>query len=309
MHDHMMNLTLAILIPLILLSCWLYTAHLARTSFPQLRNKRICLLIAHPDDEAMFFSPTLLALTEPALGNHVKILCFSTGNNDGLGAVRQKELIASAGLLGLRVPIEDVLVIDSPSFPDSMTADWPANLVAEVLSSAFSPPSASPARRSSASKVNGAVRTSEGPPEATIDILLTFDKDGVSGHVNHISLYYGARAWLEGLMKGRRGWRCPVGLYTLASTGVVRKYISIIDAPVTMIWGIVSGVFRRGDGREGAARPAPDKFLFVNDLTHYRRAQRAMTYGHKSQMIWFRWGWIGVGRYMIVNDLKREVIK
>jgi len=44
-----------------------------------LRNKRICLLIAHPDDEAMFFAPTVLALTEPALGNHVKILCLSSG--------------------------------------------------------------------------------------------------------------------------------------------------------------------------------------------------------------------------------------
>lgn len=48
-------------------------------SFPRLQNKRICLLIAHPDDEAMFFAPTVLALTRPELGNHLKILCFSTG--------------------------------------------------------------------------------------------------------------------------------------------------------------------------------------------------------------------------------------
>lgn len=48
-------------------------------SFAKLRNKRICLLIAHPDDEAMFFSPTVLALARPELGNHLKILCLSTG--------------------------------------------------------------------------------------------------------------------------------------------------------------------------------------------------------------------------------------
>ena len=48
-------------------------------SFPQLENKRICLLIAHPDDEAMFFSPTVLALTRPEMGNHLKILCLSNG--------------------------------------------------------------------------------------------------------------------------------------------------------------------------------------------------------------------------------------
>lgn len=50
----------------------------ART-FPQLENKRICLLIAHPDDEAMFFAPTVLSLTRPELGNHLKILCLSSG--------------------------------------------------------------------------------------------------------------------------------------------------------------------------------------------------------------------------------------
>jgi len=26
-------------------------------------------------------------------------------------------------------------------------------------------------------------------------------------------------------------------------------------------------------------------------------------------MKWFRWGWIGVSRYMIINDLKKEKIK
>lgn len=50
-------------------------------SFPRLQNKRICLLIAHPDDEAMFFAPTVLALTRPELGNHLKILCLSTGKH------------------------------------------------------------------------------------------------------------------------------------------------------------------------------------------------------------------------------------
>lgn len=74
-----MELYLALTIPILLATAWLYTAQVARTSLPSLRNKRICLLIAHPDDEAMFFSPTLLALTAPDSGNHVKILCLSSG--------------------------------------------------------------------------------------------------------------------------------------------------------------------------------------------------------------------------------------
>lgn len=70
---------LACATPILLATAWLYTAHITRVSFPKFRNKRICLLIAHPDDEAMFFSPALLALTDGRLGNHVKILCLSTG--------------------------------------------------------------------------------------------------------------------------------------------------------------------------------------------------------------------------------------
>jgi len=76
-----LSLPALLALPILLTTCWIYTAQLSRTSFPQIRNKRICLLIAHPDDEAMFFAPTLLALTAPELGNHVKILCLSTGNH------------------------------------------------------------------------------------------------------------------------------------------------------------------------------------------------------------------------------------
>ncbi len=70
--------TTAASIPILILVLWLYTAQIAK-SFPTLRDKRICLLIAHPDDEAMFFAPAVLALTRPELGNHLKILCLSSG--------------------------------------------------------------------------------------------------------------------------------------------------------------------------------------------------------------------------------------
>lgn len=68
---------IAIVVP----SLYLYTVSVVSTRFPTLRNKRICLLIAHPDDEAMFFAPTVLALSRPETGNHVKILCLSSGKS------------------------------------------------------------------------------------------------------------------------------------------------------------------------------------------------------------------------------------
>lgn len=69
--------TLVVVIPVL----YMYTVSVVQSRFPAVRNKRICLLIAHPDDEAMFFAPTVLALTRPETGNHVKILCLSTGTN------------------------------------------------------------------------------------------------------------------------------------------------------------------------------------------------------------------------------------
>ena len=64
--------------PLIAVGLWLSAMHHAN-KFPGLSGKRIALLIAHPDDEAMFFAPTLLSLTKAQHGNHVRILCMSIG--------------------------------------------------------------------------------------------------------------------------------------------------------------------------------------------------------------------------------------
>lgn len=63
----------------ILFFLWQITSQTVTSQLPTLHNKRIVLLIAHPDDEAMFFAPTLLALTRSELGNHVKVLCLSSG--------------------------------------------------------------------------------------------------------------------------------------------------------------------------------------------------------------------------------------
>ena len=71
-------LTLGVL-AVVLPSLYIYTASVVSARFPALRNKRICLLIAHPDDEAMFFAPAVMALARPETGNHVKILCLSSG--------------------------------------------------------------------------------------------------------------------------------------------------------------------------------------------------------------------------------------
>ena len=82
---------------------------------PTLRDKRVCFLIAHPDDEAMFFAPTVLALTRPEAGNRVSMLSLSSGDAEGLGETRRRELVESALVLGLR-GAEDVHVVNNPVY-------------------------------------------------------------------------------------------------------------------------------------------------------------------------------------------------
>jgi N-acetylglucosaminylphosphatidylinositol deacetylase len=54
---------------------------------PPSTSSRYLLLIAHPDDESMFFAPTLLNVR-----GSLEILCLSNGNFDGLGKRREEEL-------------------------------------------------------------------------------------------------------------------------------------------------------------------------------------------------------------------------
>lgn len=106
-------------------------------------GSRVLLLTAHPDDEAMFFAPTILALnankprsqiqsdapgqtvlSSPDRTNpHLFSLCLSTGNADGLGSIRTKELTQSLDILGIepgrRWVVDNPYVIFIPSLHDS----------------------------------------------------------------------------------------------------------------------------------------------------------------------------------------------
>ncbi|KAJ5757472.1 uncharacterized protein N7511_006166 [Penicillium nucicola] len=269
-------------------------------SFPRLSNKRICLIIAHPDDEAMFFAPTVLALTKPELGNHLKILCLSTGDADGLGETRKKELQKSALELGLRDPSDVFIVDDLSRFPDGMDKEWDEGDVGALLASAFAPDMAKARKGAAEDKA----------PTATIDVIITFDQHGISNHPNHRSLYHGAVNFLRTLMKDKAGFTCPVTLYTLTTTSIFRKYVGVLDAPLSMLFGVwsnlrasVSGSKAKDAAKSGAG---PARLLFVSSISDWIVAQSAMVKCHQSQMVWFRWGWITIGRYMTVNDLKRE---
>ncbi|RNF07057.1 N-acetylglucosaminyl-phosphatidylinositol-deacetylase [Trypanosoma conorhini] len=133
----------------------------------------VLLVFAHPDDEAMFFSPMLEHLKRH--GVEVHFLCLSNGNYEGLGAVREKELGLSAQYLG--VHRNKVKVVNHPALQDGMQASWDAALIRQEVVSYLQ-------------KAKN-VRT-----------VVTFDQWGVSSHPNHVAAYHGVRLVKESMPPG-----------------------------------------------------------------------------------------------------------
>ncbi|KAF8477267.1 putative deacetylase LmbE-like domain-containing protein [Kalaharituber pfeilii] len=281
---------LAILsIPLFISAIWLtallYTTNPTASPSRYPTNSRILILVSHPDDEAMFFSPSLLHLTAPPLDNDLRVLCLSTGDADGLGSVRRHEILVSCAMLGVRNVSSDtkdggaagsVVVLDKEELRDEMGRVWPAQVVMQAVRD-----------------------VTEGTWGGwTPEYIVTFDMYGVSGHSNHVSAWAGARNYIRSISSSpttATETKIPK-LYTLPTVSLPRKYLSILDFPFTYLFR------KNGNGRRGAS------MLFISTWAEFGKARDAMTNAHRSQMRWFRWGWIWASRYMVMNELVEEEV-
>lgn len=170
----------------------------------------VLLVVAHPDDESMFFGPTLLSLAQLNLYN-IRVLCFSTGNADGLGSVRKSEMATACTVL--KIPSGNVDVIDHPALQDGFSSQWDQALMVKLLRQTVA--------------------------EHKIHVVLTFDDNGISGHPNHLAVHSGVRAFLmaggkattgkEGSVKEAvQGWE-------LVSTNILRKYSGLLELCVPLV--------------------------------------------------------------------------
>ena len=119
---------------------------------------RVLFVTSHPDDEVMFFGPTILGLART--GCEIFLLVMSPGREKG--HTRKKELYESCRILG--IPMSNIIVMRHTKLKDDPTVRWREELVSNII------------LRHVAS--------------FNIDTVVTFDRHGVSGHRNHISLYY-----------------------------------------------------------------------------------------------------------------------
>lgn len=74
------------------------------------QKRNVLLVVAHPDDESMFFSPTISYIT--SRGHNLHILCLSIGDADGKGNIRKEELYQACAIL--KVPLQQVKTLDHP---------------------------------------------------------------------------------------------------------------------------------------------------------------------------------------------------
>lgn len=132
------------------------------------------LIIAHPDDESMFFVPTLTNLSDASEKKEVAVICLTTGDYDGMGSIRIHELKQAVALFGvkhLHIVHDDCnVVLDQPH------RVWDIPHTVNIIDKAI---------KSVVSNMMGSDCTSLRQLN-----LITFDQYGVSNHVNHISTFH-----------------------------------------------------------------------------------------------------------------------
>ena len=154
----------------------------------------VLLVIAHPDDEIMFWTPTIKTL----LGKKIplKILCLSNGNYYGLGEIREREFDDVSRELNL----PDNRILNIPELQDNQKQKWDPSIVSEQIEDYI--------------KNNPDVRT-----------ILTFDGNGVTQHPNHISCFEGVIYYLKHHLDECK--KNNIKVYTLDSFNFFLQYTSL----------------------------------------------------------------------------------
>ncbi|XP_076035825.1 phosphatidylinositol glycan anchor biosynthesis class L [Oratosquilla oratoria] len=210
-------------------------------------KQRILIIIAHPDDECMFFGPTILHFTRDS-NSEVYLLCLSKGNYRGEGAVRTKELWESCKVLG--VAQQNVILYNSDALPDNPHVMWPTTRTANIISHHAN--------------------------SLDIDMIITFDRRGVSGHINHCSVYSAVKYLVE---MGTLPPGCIA--YSLDSVSVLRKYSSVMDLSLSFILS---------------------SCVFTVDFQNCLILKAAMRC-YQSQYVWYRKLYMIFSRYIFINTL------
>jgi len=163
-----------------------------------IKNKNVCLITAHPDDECMFFGPILRKLLSNK--NKIFILCMTNGNYEGFGKLRSKELEESCSYLSNYNDLIKVQVIDEKELPDHPNFEWSKQLCGDIIKKFVK--------------------------QNFIETIFTFDQYGISSHPNHCFLYSTV---------SELSFNQSIEVYYLQTVCLIRKYLFIFDLMPTLL--------------------------------------------------------------------------
>ncbi|KAK3369433.1 putative deacetylase LmbE-like domain-containing protein [Lasiosphaeria ovina] len=262
---------LALVIPLLLQWVIAYlVGDDARILPPQLlAAKNLLIVTAHPDDECLFFSPSILGVLDRNKAITGGLLVMSTGNNYGIGETRRQELLGSCKALGILE--KRCVALDNAALQDSPTVWWDTALIESI--------------------VDKHVKKWE------IDAIITFDEGGVSGHINHRAVSAAVSNY------ALTNPNAPVA-FALTTTALPRKYTILGDLPLTALpffWRILAALTFP---TSTATTNDGERALVANTWHRYLLTRDAFAQ-HSSQYTWDRHLYMVVSRYVWFNDLKR----
>ena len=246
------------------------------------------LVIAHPDDESMFFIPTIRNLVSS--GMTLWLLCLTMGDYNGLGKVREKELREASQLLGIKKT-----EIRSSTLQDHPSQRWSIPQVTKEILTALT---------------EMMMTTSDGTttmPSWKRIILLTFDNVGVSEHVNHVDTQYGVCSLVEnyttiGSCSSSKMAEIPIEAWQLESErNMFRKYLPIMQ----WVWLILSflGYYTRTNVPCSTPRSKSERKQQIYNWYEPKLNWSAMA-THRSQFVWYRRLFVIFSCYTYQNKLR-----
>ena len=242
-----------------------------------IHNSTLYFVIGHPDDEVMFFSPSIIELGKPKYNNDIHLVCFSNGDavDPSMGSIRSNELLHSATILG--VPRNKVTILSN--YKDGMNITWDH------------------------AKINNSLKQIIGTSAKDL-VLITFDESGVSKHPNHISLYHGCKQFYKSFYSKNKS----VSLYVLKSLNFWEKYSFTLLTNVELFVDylskyFISNILKININISFFQTTANSSVKIYSDLNMLSVSYAAMGYGHFSQMVWFRYAWLVLSRYLTFNHL------
>ncbi|KAJ5188652.1 N-acetylglucosaminyl phosphatidylinositol deacetylase [Penicillium cf. griseofulvum] len=238
--------------------------------------RRPILIVAHPDDETLFFSPSILYHRHDP---HVtrSLLVISSGNYNGIGEQRQTEIHKSCAALGISQ--DHCVVLDLPDLQDNPKKWWDENLIQDIIAPYIE--------------------------KWQADLIMTFDQGGISGHINHRAVSAGIRSYVA-----TNEYVPPA--YALQSISLLRKYSSLIDlipSTIPFSWKIIEALLKPATnpdsvGRSLARETGKERVLLVSSWQTYLESRAAFGQ-HESQYSWDRVLYLVMSRYMWFNTLER----